>query len=75
MSAINWFLGAIGWLQTNGRGDFVTLTAAVATFIYVGVALVSSVRSDFQARSERAKADLRVASLKRTTKSKTSPEA
>ena len=75
MSAISGLLGAIGWLQMNSRWDLVTLAAAVATFIYVGIAVVSSIRSDLQARGQRAKADLRVASVKRTTKSRPNPGA
>ena len=74
MSAINWLLGAAQWLQMDGRWDLVTLGLALATFIYVGVAVASSIRSDIHARSEQAKANSRVASVKRTvTKSRTGP--
>ena len=66
MNAIHWLVSAVQWLQTNGRWDLLTLGLALATFIYVGVAVASSIRSDVHARSNRAKAKLRVASLKRT---------
>jgi hypothetical protein len=75
MTAINWLLSAAAWLQTDGRWDLVTLGLAFGTFIYVGVAIASSIRSDIHARGDRAKANARIASVKRTTaKSRPGPE-
>ena len=64
MSVINWLQCAIAWLQTDGRWDVVTLGLALATFIYVGVAIAISIRSDLRARGDEAKANLRVAAVK-----------
>jgi hypothetical protein len=66
MSIINWFQGVVGWLQTDGRWDLVTLGLAFATLIYVGVAIAISIRADLQARETEAKVGMRVASVKRT---------
>ena len=66
MTAISWLLDFAAWLQADGRLDFVTLGLALATLIYVGAAVAGSIRSDIQAWRERVKADLRIASVKRT---------
>ena len=65
MSIFNWFEGVVAWLQTDGRWDVVTLGLALATFIYVGVAIAISLRADLRARNDQAKASQRVASVKR----------
>ena len=66
MGIISWFQGVIAWLQADGRWDLVTLGLALATFIYVGVAIAVSIRTELQARDELAQANSRVASVKRT---------
>ncbi len=65
MSIITWLQGAVAWLQTDGRWDLVTLGLAFATFIYVGVAVAISIRSEFQTQDDQMKANLRAASVKR----------
>jgi hypothetical protein len=65
MSIINWLQGVVAWLQTDGRWDLVALGLALATFIYVGVAVSISIRSELQARDDQARANLCVASVKR----------
>lgn len=66
MSIFDWFQAAIAWLQTDGRWDSVTLGLALATFIYVGVAIAISIRPDLRARDDETKASSCVVAVKRT---------
>ncbi len=65
MSIFYWFQSAVAWLQADGRLDLVTLGLALATFIYVAVAVAISIRSDLRARRDQAKANSRIAAVKR----------
>lgn len=64
MSVITWFQGAVAWLQSDGGWDLVTLGLAFATFIYVGVAVAISIRSELQTRNDQVTANLRAAPVK-----------